>query len=324
MASSSLPSVGIVVVGASGDLSKRKIFPSLFELFCHGLLPREFSVVGYARSKLSDADLLDRLRPFLEKRAVKMASAGVVGPSKAERRARLHEFCARVTYRSGQYDEAGASGFGAVRDALAAHRPILRDRLFYMAVPPSKFAESVGALARSGAASGLPAGGEFRYVLEKPFGSGSDSCRRLLGDVDAALASGPGQKAQSQESSVFRIDHYLGKEMVRNLLTLRRENCALEASWHRGCVAAVVVEMTEKIDCEGRAGYFDGYGIIRDLAQNHLAQILALVAMRLPREASAEATRDAKVAALGSFVPLPRGGGGKALVAQYAGYVGAC
>lgn len=273
----------IVIVGASGDLARRKIYPALFALYCQGYLPAGFTVMGYARSPLNLAAFRARIAEHLTCRYVPGAAC-------ADRTA---EFLDRCFYVHGAYD--AADGFLDLYQELQRVEPAGRpNRLFYLAIPPAIFL----AVARSLGAAGLVYCGEARpwsrVVIEKPFGhdrASSDALTRELGKVFV-------------ERETYRIDHYLGKEVIQNLMVLRFANLVFEPLWNRNHIQGVAITWKENIGVEGRGGYFDDYGIIRDVIQNHLLQMLALVAMEPPANLDSHAVRDAKVAVLRAMPPV--------------------
>lgn len=280
----------IVVLGASGDLAKKKTFPALFQLFCNGLLPASVRIVGYARSDVPD------LGAFRAKLAGFFTRSALLG-------CHVEHFLSRVSYVSGSYDTVADferlsaaiaeleakhpsnSGAGAAAAAAPAG-----NRLFYLALPPTAFVDACTGVRRGAMA---PNGGWTRVIVEKPFGRDSATSAAL----STALA------ALFTEAQLYRIDHYLGKEMVQNIVTLRFANRAFSALWNSHSIANVQITFKEKIGTEGRGGYFDSFGIVRDVVQNHLTQILALVAMEKPRTLAAEDIRDEKVALLRCVEP---------------------
>eukprot|EP00455_Lapot_gusevi_P031099 TRINITY_DN3359_c0_g1_i2.p1 TRINITY_DN3359_c0_g1~~TRINITY_DN3359_c0_g1_i2.p1 ORF type:complete len:545 (-),score=173.34 TRINITY_DN3359_c0_g1_i2:97-1731(-) len=271
-------SFSLVVLGASGDLAKKKTYPALYALYRQGLLPPTVNIVGYARSAMSDLDF----RNHLQTKVLRGGSAE-----------QLAHFLARCHYVSGLYDSRQA--FSNLNDVLLN---LERDstsgpsanRLFYFAIPPSIYADVAGALQPTC----LSTTGWNRVIVEKPFGRDMASFQEL----NHVLMD------HFHEEQIYRIDHYLGKEMVQNLLTVRFGNGVFEPLWNRHYIQSVVITFKEDLDLQGRGGYFDHYGIIRDIMQNHLAQILSLVAMEPPATLDAEDIRDEKVKVLKSIDPL--------------------
>ena len=273
--------LSIVVVGASGDLAKKKTYPALFALFLDEFIPTHTTIVGYARSAKEDGVFREHLTPYLMK--CKGATAENVSA-----------FVAICVYRQGQYDSA--EGFAKVHDeltAIEASFPVA-NRLFYLAIPPSVFVPSASSI---NAACRAPAPGWSRLIVEKPFGVDSDSSAELSRGLAPLFG----------EDEIFRIDHYLGKEMVQNLIILRFANTWLEPLWSRDFISSVIITFKENIGTMGRGGYFDTVGIIRDVMQNHLLQVLSIVAMEPPVCVSGDDgnfVRDEKVKVLRSIAPI--------------------
>ncbi|EGB03689.1 hypothetical protein AURANDRAFT_59602 [Aureococcus anophagefferens] len=236
----------LVIFGADGNLATKKTYPTLFALWRKRLLPPDVVILGYARADLTVDDFRKRVY------------RAIYDSAHAQReRASFLERCA---YVAGQFDDAAHAAPGARGRGGAAARV----RVYYMAVPPFLY----GPICRSLRGGGLRGGGTAdRFVLEKPFGRDAASCRALCAELGALL----------REDEAYRIDHYLGKELVMNVLVLRFANVCFEGIWDRTKVARVDICCFETISTLGRGGYFDAYGIIRDVLQNHLAQILALV-----------------------------------------------
>jgi glucose-6-phosphate 1-dehydrogenase len=274
----------VIIVGASGDLTKRKLIPALYSLFRSGVLPDDVNIFGFARSDLSRKEYLKRISGFVAKGADQ-----------------LDAFLERCHYHAGSYDNDAA--FAALMEKVESISPGA-NTLVYMAIPPSVFvdaARSIGAVAQTGDDRWL------RVVIEKPFGRDSRSSETLM----AALAG------IFTEEQTYRIDHYLGKEVIQNLMVLRFANRIFEPIWNRDHIESVSISWSEEIGCEGRAGYFDSYGIIRDVLQNHLLQIVALIGMEQPLRHEAEAICDEKVKMLRSLEPLTVS---DTVIGRYEGY----
>ncbi|KAI5679402.1 hypothetical protein M9H77_10352 [Catharanthus roseus] len=271
--------VSITVVGASGDLAKKKIFPALFALYYEGCLPEHFTVFGYARSKMTDEELRNMVSKTLTCRIDKRENCGE----------KMDQFLQRCFYHSGQYDSE--EHFTELDKKLKEHEAgRVSNRLFYLSIPPNIFIDAV----RCASLSASSVNGWTRVIVEKPFGRDSDS--------SAALTSA--LKQYLEEDQIFRIDHYLGKELVENLSVLRFSNLIFEPLWSRQYIRNVQLIFSEDFGTEGRGGYFDNYGIIRDIMQNHLLQILALFAMETPVSLDAEDIRNEKVKVLRSMRTL--------------------
>ena len=272
----------LVLFGASGDLAQRMVMPAVFRLARRGLLSPEFRLIGYARSKMTDDEFRARMREAV------MREAGA-GDAQA-----WPDFAARVSYIPAEYDGDGVQGY-----AELARRFEMRDggtgvgagRLFYLATPPSLFAPIMKHLgdARLAGQARRPAGGGWaRVIIEKPFGHDLASARALNADIARRF----------DEDDIYRIDHFLGKEIVQNLFALRFANGIFEPVWNRNYIDHVQITAAETLGVEGRGGYYDAAGAMRDMLQNHLLQLCALVAIEPPAEWSPRAVRDEKVKAL--------------------------
>lgn len=271
--------VSIVVFGASGDLAKKKTFPALFGLFRQGQLPASVRIFGYARSKLSQEEFKERVEPNFKTKSDKDKE-------------KVKEFLDLCTYHSGQYDtdEGYKELLKEITDFEKSGNVSKPERLFYLALPPSTF--TVVALQLKKLV--YPENGAVRLIVEKPFGHDLDSARKLQKDL-APLFS---------EEELYRIDHYLGKEMVKNLLVLRFGNQLLNAAWNKEHIQSIQISFKEAFGTEGRGGYFDEIGIVRDVMQNHILQVLTLLTMERPVSFDPEAIRDEKVKVLKAFAPL--------------------
>ncbi|MFK7740384.1 MAG: glucose-6-phosphate dehydrogenase [Planctomycetota bacterium] len=272
----SAPPCVLVIFGATGDLTRRKLVPSLMGLAKDGLLPAAFSVVGFAR------------RPWDDDKFHEVLHGGVEQFGRSE--TLLHFEQRKDAFRYHKSDFGDAGGYESLRellDQIDQTHGTKGNRIFYLATPPSAYSEILSNLARAGLSS--EADGRFsRVIVEKPFGRDLGTATALNQQVQAAFA----------ERQVFRIDHYLGKETVQNILALRFANGIFEPLWNEKFVDHVQITVAESIGVGTRGGYFEESGVIRDMIQNHLMQVLTLVAMEPPAAITADAVRDEKVKVL--------------------------
>jgi glucose-6-phosphate 1-dehydrogenase len=249
----------LVLFGATGDLARKKLHPALYRLAGHGRL--SVPIIGVARSDWSD----DQLRTYASD-AVRAKFGAVPNPD-------LEAFAGRLSYVSGDYGDPAT--YERLRQQLGeARRP-----MFYLAIPPSMFDRVMSGLMGAGLQQGA------RVVVEKPFGRDLASARELNACLHRAF----------EERSIFRIDHYLGKETVQNLLAFRFANTLIEPVWNRRYVSSVQITMAESLGVEGRGAFYEEVGALRDVVQNHLLQVMALLAMEPPVGSEADALRDEKV-----------------------------
>jgi glucose-6-phosphate 1-dehydrogenase len=268
----------IVVFGATGDLTSRKILPAIYNLRRAGLLPPETTVVGFARRPLSDEEFRGQMRD-----AVKKYSRVPVEDSL------WHDFAEGLFYQPGEFgDRAAYRDLTSRLEQIDAARGTGGNRLIYLATPPSAYTDIVANLGRVGLNKQGEREGWSRIVIEKPFGHDLDSARALNDAVVGVF----------DESQVYRIDHYLGKETVRNLLVFRFANGIFEPLWNRRYVDHVQITVAEDVGVEGRGDFYEEAGASRDILQNHLLQVLTLVAMEPPIAFEADALRDEKVRVL--------------------------
>jgi glucose-6-phosphate 1-dehydrogenase len=266
----------LVIFGATGDLTKRKLVPSLMGLAKDGLLPPGFAVVGFARRPWTDqgfrAELADGVKQF----------------GRSETTACFEALADAFTFHQADFaDPAGYESLKQKLDQLDKARGTGGNRIFYLATPPSSYSSILQNLAATGLSKEQP--GRFaRVIVEKPFGRDIETARALNDQVRAAF----------KERQVFRIDHYLGKETVQNILALRFANGIFEPLWNEKFIDHVQITVAESIGVGSRGGYFEESGIIRDMIQNHLMQVLTLVAMEPPASLTADAVRDEKVKVL--------------------------
>jgi glucose-6-phosphate 1-dehydrogenase len=293
-----------VIFGASGDLTRRKLGPALFELARLGLMHERTVIVGSARSALTDDEFRARLRDGLQSFARTQPVDESVWDALAQ----------RTFYQQARYgDEADTQALGARLATLDARFDTRASRVFYLAVPPDVVVPVLDALHRTGQLRRQRPRedcreGFLRVVFEKPFGHDLDSARALNLAAETAL----------DEQQIFRMDHYLGKETVQNIGVLRFANSIFEHVWHSRAIRSVRVTVAETIGVEGRGGYFDRTGILRDILQNHVLQLLTLVAMEPPTSLDADAIRDEKAKVLRCLRPFDAAGVSRSVVrAQY-------
>lgn len=274
----------ICVVGASGDLAKKKIFPALFSLYVEGSLSDKFTVYGYARTDMSNQQFKDSIVSTLTCRALPQWLDSIDCDEQ------IDTFLENVHYVQGQYDSA--EDF-ADMNRLMTHEEndMIANRIFFLSVPPNLFVP----VARNAIQEASSRTGYTRTIIEKPFGRDTSSSRLLSEELLNIMS----------EDQIYRIDHYLGKELIDNLAVLRFSNIMFQPLWSRDYIHNVQITFSEPFGTEGRGGYFDNYNIIRDIMQNHLLQIMALFAMETPLSLDAEDIRDEKVKLL-KAVRTPR------------------
>lgn len=281
------PSI-LVIFGATGDLTHRKLLPALYNLAIEQPLPPQFTVVGVARRPFSDDEFrqqaLDSINTFSRRRPV--------NPSVWE------TFSKGLFYCQSEFDDpAGYERLGQLLDRLDQERGTQGNRMFYLATPPSFYGDIGGRISASGIAKrGVADGREgwSRIVVEKPFGHDLASARKLNEELNQGFS----------ERQIYRIDHYLGKETVQNIMVLRFGNGIFEPIWNRRYIDHVQITVSEAIGIEGRADYYEQAGAIRDMVQNHMMQVLTLTAMEPPVTFEADSVRDEKVKVLRAIPPL--------------------
>ncbi len=286
-----------VIFGASGDLTLRKLIPALYRLFSKGRLPADTTIVGVSRSPYSDDEWRNRL-----------ADSTAQFADEDFDNEHWQQFASRVHYHSGDISEqADFTSLAARLDELESAGA--STRLYYLATSPSLYETAVARLGEAGLAD--ESRGDRRIVIEKPFGSDLQSARNLNESIHQVF----------HEKQVYRIDHYLGKETVQNLLVLRFANSIFEPIWNRNYVDHVQITVAEEVLVSGRAGYYDSSGILRDMFQNHLLQLLTITAVEAPARYQADLIRDEKVKVLQSIRPLTGADFATATVrGQYEGY----
>ncbi|MET0784451.1 MAG: glucose-6-phosphate dehydrogenase [Leifsonia flava] len=287
----------LIIFGVTGDLSRKKLMPAVYDLANRGLLPPGFGLVGFARRDWEDQDFMEIVHESVKKYA------------RTEFREEVWTQLAQgIRFVPGTFDDDAA--FETLKETLAeldTERGTMGNHAFYLSIPPKAFPQVTEQLRRSGLAK--PADGQWRrVVIEKPFGHDLASARELNEMVASVFPA----------DAVFRIDHYLGKETVQNILALRFANQLYEPIWNANFVDHVQITMAEDIGVGGRAGYYDGIGAARDVIQNHLLQLLALTAMEEPISFEASALRSEKEKVL-SAVRLPSDLSKSTARGQYSG-----
>lgn len=276
----------IVIFGASGDLTKRKLIPALFNLFRDGYLPERFGVFGYARREKTD-------QQFREEMAEGIRQFSRRQPDSDEQ---LQQFLDRLEYVTGDLDDE--KGYRSLRERLRARSldlSVPQNILLYMATPPDVFEAITRNVHRTGIVSGISDGDNWsRLIIEKPFGHDTTSAWQLNGALHRAFS----------ENQIYRIDHYLGKETVQNILVFRLGNAIFEPLWNRQYIDHVQISVAESIGIGSRAGYFEQAGMIRDMVQSHILQVFTLIAMEPPTSFQTNAIRDEKAKVLKSLIPL--------------------
>ncbi len=271
----------IVIFGASGDLTRRKIIPALYNLFLDGRLPDRFAIAGVARTSMSDDAFREHLHQGVDEFSRRKGEA-----------VQWRAFAAHLTYITGDYQDE------AMWEALA-HHIVATDkaaqtegrRVFYLSTPPSLFAPIVQKLSIAGICRDCD---RTRVVLEKPFGRDLASAHELNSVLGYLV----------DESQIYRIDHYLGKETVQNILAFRFANAIFEPLWNRRYIDHVQITVAEKAGVEHRAGYYEQAGALRDMIQNHMLQMMCLVAMEPPVSFQANEVRNKMVDVLRAIAPL--------------------
>jgi glucose-6-phosphate 1-dehydrogenase len=272
-------SCSLVIFGASGDLTRRKLFPAIWSLAVHDLLPEQFAVVGVARSEETDAGFRARMKEAVRE----------FGHDPLEEKL-WKRLAARMRYVATDFaSEGGEDAVMRVLAELDRRDGTAGNRVFYLAVPPSAISTLVAKIGTRRSEWG----GWTRLIVEKPFGSDRQSARALNDEIHRYF----------EENEIFRIDHYLGKETVQNLLALRFANGIFEPIWSRVFVDHVEITVAESIGIEGRAAFYEQAGAIRDVFQNHLLQLVALTAMEPPIDFTADSVRNEKVKVLHSIRP---------------------
>jgi glucose-6-phosphate 1-dehydrogenase len=285
----------MVIFGVTGDLAQNKLMPSLFSLFRQNYLPEEFSIIGFSRREMNDDQLKDYFVKLKNERG-------------------WDDFARHLGYQRGMFEEE--PGYLSLIEKLNAYDKQLGDcamRLFYLATPPTNYQSILNHLDKTKLSQGCGQGSNkwTRVIVEKPFGRDLETARAL--DKACSLIF--------EERQIFRVDHYLGKETVQNMLTFRFANGFFEPIWNNNYIDHVQIIWAEKKGVEERGGFFDGVGLLRDIAQNHLMQLIAAVVMEPPWSFIKEEVRSARAAAIQSILLIEPDEVSKYVVrGQYAGY----
>jgi glucose-6-phosphate 1-dehydrogenase len=259
----------MVIFGATGDLARRKIFPALYHRFVDGQIPKNSRIVGVSRSDHSREDFIELIR----KNYCKFEGKDTLD------QASWDAFCALINYTP--IDVTKDKDWSGLKKAVSKSTDLIR--VFYLAMPPSMFADICQGLKREGLAHD-----KARVVLEKPIGTDFDSAHKINEGVAQVF----------EENRIYRIDHYLGKETVQNLLVLRFGNILLEPLWNSDAIEHIEITVAEDIGVSGRGAYYDGAGALRDMVQNHLLQLLCLSTMEAPSSLEADDVRTEKIKVL--------------------------
>ncbi len=281
MARRTIEPCAIVIFGATGDLTKRKLVPALVNLAHEGQLPSGFAVVGYARRPKTNeefrAELFEGVKQF--------SRFNPVNPAVWD------AFSQGIFYHQAEFEDSkGYDGLGSLLEKIDKERGTAGNRLFYLATAPTEFSTIIKQLGDHG----FGRGSSSKIIIEKPFGRSLETAHSLNLEVASVF----------QEQQIYRIDHYLGKETVQNILALRFANEIFEPLWNAKYIDHVQITVAESIGVEGRGAYYEQSGALRDMVQNHMMQLLSMVAMEPPAALGAEDIRDEKVKVLRSIRPI--------------------
>jgi glucose-6-phosphate 1-dehydrogenase len=275
----------IVLFGASGDLAKRKVIPALFDLAAHDSLGERYSVVGFARTPMTD----ESFRSTAGEAAKTISEGGPIDPAK------WNEFAANLFYSPGDYgDQEAYAKLSRRLTELDASHDLCGNRIFYLSTPPEVYADIIEQLGRAGLSRPCNPKAWVRIIIEKPFGRDLASAKELNQIVHSVF----------EENQVYRIDHYLGKDTVQNLLVLRFGNGIFEPLWNRNYVDHVQITAAETLGVERRGGFYETAGALRDMIQSHVLQLTSLVAVEPPASFDATAVRNEKLKVLQSIRPF--------------------
>jgi glucose-6-phosphate 1-dehydrogenase len=276
----------IVFFGASGDLANRMLYPAMYNLRLEDILPTNFGIVGFSRTPETDESFRKNVKKSIDENSRS-------GPA---REPLWSDFARHLSYVTGDFDDPNC--YRKLRERLEANDEHLgtgANRLFYLSTPPQVFPKIVAGLDAAGLGPHDNARGWTRVIVEKPFGTDLESARALQAEIVKVF----------DEKHVYRIDHYLGKEPVQDIMALRFANVIFEPIWNRRYVDCVQITAAETVGVERRGGYYDHAGALRDMIQNHVLNLLALVAMEPPVSSSADSIRDEKYKVLSAVRPIP-------------------
>lgn len=273
----------IVIFGASGDLTKRKLMPALYNLKSLKLLPENFAIVGCASTPGDDGYARDKATSDIKEFATQPFDEAIWA-----------DFRERIYYVNGDFNDAATfANLKAKIEEAQAKWNVPTNVLFYLAITPTLFSKVVDQLGAAGLTTESP-GDWRRVIVEKPFGRDLDSARALNAELTKSL----------DESQIFRIDHYLGKETVQNIMVFRFGNSIFEPTWNRRYIEYVQITVAEELGVELRGGYYDHSGVLRDMVQNHILSVLSLIAMEPPSSITGDAVRNEKVKVLEAIRPM--------------------
>jgi glucose-6-phosphate 1-dehydrogenase len=275
----------VVLFGASGDLAKRKVIPAMYDLAVHNALGERYAIVGFARTSMTD----DSFRSTVGEAAKSISEVGPIDPKQWD------AFSSNLYYHPGEYNKPESYTDLAKRlTALEAEKKLGGNRLFYLSTPPEVYHDIIEQIGRAGLAKPSSPNSWVRIIVEKPFGHDLASAKDLNQTVLNVF----------EEKQVYRIDHYLGKDTVQNLLVLRFGNGIFEPLWNRNYVDHVQITAAETLGVERRGGFYESTGALRDMIQSHVLQLTSLVAVEPPAAFDANAVRNEKLKVLQSIRPF--------------------
>ncbi len=290
----------LVIFGATGDLARKKLFPALFDLYGKGKLPKKFQIICFGRRELS----IEQYREFIK--------AAIQDKKKDVDTASFNDFLNTIKYVRGLFEDD--TSYKGLSDELARadhNFNVCSNKLFYLAVPPTLYELILNKLSHSGLTIPCSNGeGWTRVLIEKPFGKDTETARRL----DRLLGK------LFNETQIFRIDHYLAKETLQNILAFRFSNAIFEPIWDNKHIERIEIRILEKNGIEGRGAFYDGIGALRDIGQNHLLTMLSLVTMEYPKGYTVPAIRKERARALSQLIPISGSSVRKVVRGQYEGY----